>query len=531
MKQTRPFRLSIAAVFVLLLLTAIVPSACRQNSANESETDSTTVAPDDSAYWDNVAFQLNIKASDYYNQGEKDSLEAFVPEAMQTCLEHGLVYRYYCIWELLAEGYVWTNEFDKAVAEAQRIEEDATQRKDEFGLFTAYNVLGIGHAYIGNHQEAVKYLRKAISHFHSDLIAPVCKSYNYLTQTLNDAKQYEELDSALAEWKALIEKYEPITSKNATALFLFQYSCTLVSSLIEQEKYDAAEAAADSLDAYLIASGNPLLSQTQALQIKTELAYARHDYSTALRYAQKLRKTAEECGDNSKVISSLQVTEMALEGTGRYQHALEIRRELDAFKDSLAEVDNREQLNELNKRFEVNELKMQAERDKIQLERDKMQAERRQLYLVLAIILLAVVGGALFAYYRYRQARRMAQMRAAQERIEGELRIARDIQMSMVPSTFPDREGLDMYASMTPAKEVGGDLYGYVLQDDKLYFAVGDVSGKGVPASAGHDACRDMHSHERRPLWRRQRERHVRHLLPRTDRPDDGPPQLLQRGP
>jgi serine phosphatase RsbU (regulator of sigma subunit) len=77
----------------------------------------------------------------------------------------------------------------------------------------------------------------------------------------------------------------------------------------------------------------------------------------------------------------------------------------------------------------------------------------------------------------------MAAMRAAQERIENELKIARDIQMSMVPSTFPEREGLDMYASMTPAKEVGGDLYGYVMQGDRLYFALGDVSGKGVPAS------------------------------------------------
>ena len=114
---------------------------------------------------------------------------------------------------------------------------------------------------------------------------------------------------------------------------------------------------------------------------------------------------------------------------------------------------------------------------------DKIQAERRQLYLIIAIILLALIGGALFAYYRYRSARRMAKMRAAQERIEGELQIARDIQMSMVPSTFPDYEGLDMYASMTPAKEVGGDLYGYVVNDSQLYFAVGDVSGKGVPAS------------------------------------------------
>ena len=67
--------------------------------------------------------------------------------------------------------------------------------------------------------------------------------------------------------------------------------------------------------------------------------------------------------------------------------------------------------------------------------------------------------------------------------IESDLNVASNIQMSMLPSVFPDREGLDMYASMTPAKEVGGDLYGYLLKDEKLYFCVGDVSGKGVPAS------------------------------------------------
>jgi serine phosphatase RsbU (regulator of sigma subunit) len=71
----------------------------------------------------------------------------------------------------------------------------------------------------------------------------------------------------------------------------------------------------------------------------------------------------------------------------------------------------------------------------------------------------------------------------AKERIESELRIARDIQKSMVPSTFPKHAGMDIYASMHPAKEVGGDLYSYLLQGDELYFCVGDVSGKGVPAS------------------------------------------------
>lgn len=80
---------------------------------------------------------------------------------------------------------------------------------------------------------------------------------------------------------------------------------------------------------------------------------------------------------------------------------------------------------------------------------------------------------------------------AQKERMASELRIARDIQMSMVPSYFPVMEGFDLYASMTPAKEVGGDLYGYLIigtSDETegsslLYFCIGDVSGKGVPAS------------------------------------------------
>ena len=109
------------------------------------------------------------------------------------------------------------------------------------------------------------------------------------------------------------------------------------------------------------------------------------------------------------------------------------------------------------------------------------QAALTRLWWIGTMIVMGLVILSFIIYTIYR--RRITKMRASQERIESELRIARDIQMSMVPSTFPEREGLDMYASMTPAKEVGGDLYGYLLQDDKLYFAVGDVSGKGVPAS------------------------------------------------
>jgi len=72
------------------------------------------------------------------------------------------------------------------------------------------------------------------------------------------------------------------------------------------------------------------------------------------------------------------------------------------------------------------------------------------------------------------------------QRMEGELEIASDIQMSMVPKIFPpfpQRTDLDLAATIVPAKEVGGDLYDFFIRDEKLHFCIGDVSGKGVPAS------------------------------------------------
>ena len=76
---------------------------------------------------------------------------------------------------------------------------------------------------------------------------------------------------------------------------------------------------------------------------------------------------------------------------------------------------------------------------------------------------------------------------AAKERIESELRLASDIQNSMLPRifpAFPNRPEFSIYASMDPAKEVGGDLYDFFMMDDRhLCFLVGDVSDKGVAAA------------------------------------------------
>ena len=70
--------------------------------------------------------------------------------------------------------------------------------------------------------------------------------------------------------------------------------------------------------------------------------------------------------------------------------------------------------------------------------------------------------------------------------IENEMKVAHDIQMSMLPKTFPpypERSDLDIFGSLTPAKGVGGDLFDFYIRDEQLFFCIGDVSGKGIPAS------------------------------------------------
>ncbi len=82
---------------------------------------------------------------------------------------------------------------------------------------------------------------------------------------------------------------------------------------------------------------------------------------------------------------------------------------------------------------------------------------------------------------------RLASVTAEKERIGAELNIAAQIQSDMLPQTFPafpDRTDFDIYATMDPAKEVGGDFYDFFLvDDDHLALVIADVSGKGVPAA------------------------------------------------
>ena len=102
-------------------------------------------------------------------------------------------------------------------------------------------------------------------------------------------------------------------------------------------------------------------------------------------------------------------------------------------------------------------------------------------------LLLPLMIGLFFAgFIIYRSSRNLERLRkvnAEKARVTGELRVASEIQQSMLPHSQLHHDYIDICGSLVPAREVGGDLFDYYIRDEKLFFCIGDVSGKGAPSA------------------------------------------------
>lgn len=118
---------------------------------------------------------------------------------------------------------------------------------------------------------------------------------------------------------------------------------------------------------------------------------------------------------------------------------------------------------------------------------DVIYADLNRIGLIAEILLVLGMALLLFiVWHAGRDNKRLMLSTEKNQSMERELHIARTIQMAMLPTVFPpfnDRLDINVYGMVNPAKEVGGDLYDFYVRHDKLFFCVGDVSGKGVPAA------------------------------------------------
>ncbi len=109
--------------------------------------------------------------------------------------------------------------------------------------------------------------------------------------------------------------------------------------------------------------------------------------------------------------------------------------------------------------------------------------QQRALLPVVAFQLFGLLLLGIIVYRSIRSARRLNAVNAEKEFMNRELDIASRIQLAMLPGKFFTDDCLEIAGSLVPAKQVGGDLYDYVIRDGKLFFSIGDVCGKGIPAA------------------------------------------------
>ncbi len=460
-------------LLIAALLTTLFADSC-QNSESVKQT-----ASNDSIIWKSSAIQLASQIENCYNNDKNDSVYQLAPIAMELCREHSLWHYYYYTWSLLAMTYIWDNQSDVAIKEAQQMQEDALSRNENYGLSKAYVVLGEAYAAQDNLVETAHAYRNALNIYqNADGFSSKSTIYGKYCMTLKAMGKFMEIDSVLNRWETEIAHY-PLEKypENASVIahWHYDYLYWKATLFIHNKQYKDAETTVDSASYYLDVSGRTVIHQSRHEGLRFELARCKGDYKEALASSnRKMTLTPSKTSSNYRAALANRST--AYELLGRYKEALADYREFNSLNDSVTQEETRKQLNVLNKRFELNELKAENERE-------QMKARQQQLILYMAIASLLVIGLVVYIVLHRRAERRMAVLSAEKERMESELRIAHDIQTKMVPDKFPHLDVLDMYASLTPAKEVGGDLFDYLISDGKLYFCLGDVSGKGVPAA------------------------------------------------
>ena len=431
----------------------------------------------------------------FYNADLNDSIYDQLPQTLEFLKDTKSWKNYYETWTILIDTYNFSGQSNTALKEVKVMYDDAHQRGDKFGMGMAYYLMGNIYCNMYNNEEAADSYRKGIDMLTKLDSKPqqLVEVFSYYADVLELQGQYETLDQLCDQWSSFLTEYYADKNKESEAANRWgYYYLGRAQADLGLGRLQMASVMLDEVKKRCVSNEGWLY--TMWLFYRAELCKKQDMFDEALALNNQRIQLLDANDDKAIQIRVRKQRAEIFEGLGRYREAAHLYNELYLVNDSINAHETKRQLTEMNTLFRVDDLKMQ-------------QAEERARQQKLSIIIIAtiiVLALSIFIYFRLRSARRLKiahqkleathqelltaydqleETTIAKERIESDLRIARNIQMSMVPQTFPERPDLDIYGSMTPAKEVGGDLYNYLLLDDKLYFALGDVSGKGVPAS------------------------------------------------
>ena len=365
--------------------------------------------------------------------------------------------------------------------ESRALYEYARDNNHDYGRGVVLAQIAWLYGFIGDHEEAVHQMEEAFRILRRYPLEREGLAYvYYYAYVLELTGRYNEEARLLSFVKGLMQRYE--WGDTASIIYRTYRDNLLNAETLLEVRRGRMTRAGQLVDQLYAKLGNgDERNQYEALRAIAEYNKARGDYALALATTDRMAPLASNSG-----------LQWGL-GLLRTEILRKLERSDEAYDQLRPMIDMRssDRLGQL--RQQLTELETMTELDELRISRHRMH-----FWYAIGISLVIIIALCVYMVLRFRSARRLKKANiqlkeaydqleettTAKERIESELRIARDIQMSMVPSEFPTCDRLDIFARMTPAKEVGGDLYDTQLIDGcRLYFCVGDVSGKGVPAS------------------------------------------------
>ena len=366
-------------LFHSIAVFAVLLAACNGAAPGKSAAG----AADSSINWHDSCAAAYAHVQNHYFAQEYDSMMADAPAVMKLCQQHQEWTTYYNTWQRLAEQFVWEEEFDRAVAEAEAMRADASSRQNNYGQAMAYYVLGQGYTVQDNFAEAARCYEQTINYY-PDTENPSMLNLTYYqySQALLHTGQFDRMGQVHQQWRQLLNRY-PVKAddpqRDYYANWHMQYCVSDYLLQIERKQLDAAAQALDSAAYYEVIDGNIPANVNLIMRYRCKLANARGQYADALVYADSTLQMSANMSEAS-VVGALEERVNALKGLGRYAEALADHERLKQLNDSIIQADNREQLNVLNKRFEVAELQLSQQRT------------RSHLYLAIsAVVLLTVI--------------------------------------------------------------------------------------------------------------------------------------------
>ena len=437
----------------------------------------------------------------FYNNVQNDSINYYAEEDLAFIHAYGTKEKFYETWGCIVNNQVYGGSLAAGLKEAEKMYQQAKEEKNDFGSGLACYVMGNAYYNMNNMDEAADVYQRGIDILMQQKPIPLVLSELFYSQceVLERQERYHDLEMLTGPWHSFLEQFikekglgrdHPGMLPNWAYYFL---GCAQAD--LGLGKIDKADNMFEEARKYISFEDSDVYRAWLYYRVKRCMML--DFYPEALLLSDQLLRLHEGVGDMAELIRVKQQRAEILTHLGRHAEAAKLYHEMYQINDSINISDTKRQLAEMNTKYALDE--------------ERMKHAEEQMRSIITIAAIIVLSLAIFLYFRIRSARRLKKAHesleqahgkleethqqlltaydqleettAAKERIESDLRIARNIQMSMVPSLFPERDDLDLYASMTPAKEVGGDLYGYLLLGDLLYFCLGDVSGKGVPAS------------------------------------------------